>query len=91
MSDGLLTLEIDSRILPPIVVDPSSASTPGSPLADLIMRFAAPKITVRTPLGDQTSSPWGEPPAEYSPLPLIGAVLVVLGTPFLVGYMLGRG
>lgn len=76
-----LAAELRTRHLPTLTFGAEDVTGPPSPVAAWLKRALRPQLVLRTPLGDVTHSPEGEPGATTWPvlgLGLLAVVLVVL-------------
>lgn len=79
VGDLLQQVVIETRFLPPIVIDHPLDNQPGPP--NPLLSFLRPKITISTPLSNPiVSHPWGDVDRNYWPEVQMGlAVLAVVG------------
>lgn len=82
LSSLVTEVTIQTTVTPDIVVNDPFGVGAGSPtssgIGSLLLNIIRPKITVQTPLGPQTTAPWGDPGATAWPL-LVVAVGIIVG------------
>lgn len=89
------SVTIESQVAPPVSFAPFASTDGGapqaqptgsSPLANMVLRYIRPKITLETAGGEVPFAPWGEPNGSWLP----GAVSLVSGVAALTAWALGR-
>jgi hypothetical protein len=74
-----LVVSFSSTVTPPVEMNISGYAqappSPPNPLAEILMRFLAPTVEIKSRLGNQVYSPYGRPTANLAPV--AGVILVV--------------